>query len=103
MARLLDNHDGKMTEDSVGATVWNFWNYFFAKSMLINFTTKGKYESLKTQEVIVNGKKEQVPFWDDETRVKLVDNYMMNDYISSLIKKVFQGKEKPQKNKIKLS
>jgi acyl-homoserine lactone acylase PvdQ len=38
MLDLLEGFDGKMSADSVSASVYNFWNYFFLNSLFVDLT-----------------------------------------------------------------
>lgn len=44
---LVRNFDGEMSENSIGASVYSFWQYHFYLSLLHKFTSKGTWEQLK--------------------------------------------------------
>ena len=44
----IRNFKGLMHEDSIAATVYSYWQYFFYSSLLTDFTSGGAVESKRT-------------------------------------------------------
>ena len=66
MIKLLEDFHGEMSESSIGATVYSYWQYFFYDSLLQQYTNKGKKESkYRTKEEDENDADKEVikQFW----------------------------------------
>ena len=96
MLKHLTSFQGLMDEDSVGATVYSYWQYFFYKSLYTSYTTDGKQgKKLKSHE-----KDEIVPFWEAKKRILLSDNFAANDFYQRLIIAVADGKDTERQRRI---
>lgn len=65
MLEFLDDFSGEMVEESIGATVYSFWHYYFLRSLFHNVVPKR---------------------WESQKRILLVDNYAFVDFFQKLIK-----------------
>jgi hypothetical protein len=75
-----------MSEESVSATVYSYWHYFFIKSLMQEFTSKHPIEGRRmSEELQKDGKMEMRKFWTDQRRVMLTDNYDFQDFYQNLI------------------
>lgn len=80
MIEQLRNFDGKMNEESISATVYNYWQYFFYRSLMHKYTSAGKNEKMKTLKEEVDGKMEVRKFWSTARRLGVVDNYTFMEF-----------------------
>ena len=55
MLNEIKDFKGVMDENSIGATIYSYWHYFFYHSLLNEYTIKGKKEYNKTTSTTVNG------------------------------------------------
>ena len=69
--------NGDMHADSIQATIYSLWHYYFHASLLRAQTVRGHRESkiMKDDEV----------FWNTKTRLSLIDNYAFTDFYLRLI------------------
>jgi hypothetical protein len=84
----MRNFDGSMDEESIPATIYSYWQYFFYQSLFKKYTSKGKLESKLTDKTD-DGKVEQ--FWTLKRRLLLVDNYAFYDYYQRMIYSLSAG------------
>lgn len=59
MLNKFSNFDGLMVEESVAATIYSYWQYFFYQSLFMQYTIHGPTEKHR-----VNSKGD--PFWNKE-------------------------------------
>ena len=92
MVETLRGFTGEMTETSVQATVYNYWQYFFYGSLFQDYTVKGKKEQLRLGKTVVDGQERFIPFWQDTKRFySLIDNYRFSHFYHRLIHKISSG------------
>ena len=96
----LKDFDGKMSENSIKATVYSFWHYFFYRSLLKDYTTMGNTEYAKSSFEMKDGKMQMQPFWSDNRRLLLVDNYAFTDMFQRLIRSISEEKGAEKFNRI---
>jgi acyl-homoserine lactone acylase PvdQ len=80
--------DGDMRADSVQASVYSLWHYYFYSSLLRAQTVLGATESKIM--------KDDEAFWNTKTRLSLIDNYAFTDFYQRLIEHLSQN---PTSNK----
>lgn len=66
---ILAGFDGVMSEDSIQATVYSYWQYFFYSNLMELYTAKGSTELHKRDEE--TGK----AYWDNQRKLSIFDNY----------------------------
>jgi len=100
MVGLLKDFKGLMTEESVGATVYSFWHYFFHRSLFHRFTTNGKYgRTIREKEIVDDGEKLE-KFWSNTRRLAIADNYAFGDTFIRMITSVAEGTATDGQNSI---
>jgi penicillin G amidase len=72
MVEELRQFKGIMVEDSVGASVYSYWQYYFYSTLLTEFTSDGDKESTYMDK--------DEKFWTPKKRLLLVDNYAFYDF-----------------------
>ena len=100
MIEHLRDFDGEMTEDSISPTIYNYWQYFFYRSLMHRYTTAGKNERMKTIMEEVDGKMETQKFWSTARRLGAVDNYTFMEFYQRVVIAVAQGTDTPAQNNI---
>ena len=75
MVDEMKDLDGLMSENSVKATIYSYWHFFFYRKLMIEYTTKGNTEYAKSSAENIDGKTVMQPFWTDARRITLMDNY----------------------------
>lgn len=73
-----------MSEDSIGASVYSVWNYFFYQTLFIDYTTNGKIESKLVSKDDENGE----AFWNLKKRLRMVQNPGFYQYYLRLLHSV---------------
>lgn len=63
MVKILKGFNGLMAEDSVQATIYNYWSYFFHGTLFHEYTKNGKKEVTRLAKSKVDGKDKMIPFW----------------------------------------
>jgi len=79
MLDLLEAFDGKMSPDSISASVYNLWNYFFLNSLFIDLT----FDHSKSELSQIN----------DQNRINLVDRSNFIDFYQKVVNDVALNKE----------
>lgn len=85
MVNELRSFNGLMVEDSIGASVYSYWQHFFYQSLLTEFTSDGHSESQRMDK--------DDKFWTAKKRLLLVDNYAFYDFYQKLVISVSEGKD----------
>lgn len=78
MLAYLEHFGGEMTEDSIGATIYSYWEYFYSKSLFRH--------AMRDQE-----------FWTDENRLLLSSNYAFGAFHEDLVLKISAGDSEANK------
>ena len=66
MLDILEGFDGSMDLESVQATVYSYWQYFFYANLMSEFTNEG----LSGSQLLSDGQ----AFWTLKRKIQLVDN-----------------------------
>lgn len=84
--------DGDMRADSVQASIYSLWQYYFYSSLLRAQTVLGATEGkiMKDDEM----------FWNTKTRLSLIDNYAFTDFYQRLIEHLSQNPTSSKYEKI---
>lgn len=69
MLTYLEGFGGEMIEDSIGATIYSYWEYFYSKSLF--------QHAMRDQE-----------FWTDKNRLLVVSNYAFGAFHEDLVRKI---------------
>lgn len=78
LKHFVDFH-GSMEEDSIPATVYQYWKYFMYTSLFRDVTeVDGKQKELLNSAT-------KKPFWDAKTRLGLIDNHAFDEFFTKLI------------------
>ena len=77
MLGQLQGFTGEMTEDSIGASVYSYWQVFFYKSLFHRYT----------REV-------DADFWNDENVISLADQPSFLEFYAKLVKEVGSGSKR---------
>lgn len=86
MIHILQNFKGEFSEDSVGATVYSYFQYFFYQSLFTEQTVNGRRESKLMSKDPATEKDEK--FWNEKRQLLLIDNYMFSNTYQALISKM---------------
>jgi len=77
MMDFLKDFKGAMSQDSIPATVYSYWHYFFYSGFLHSYTSLGERGRA--------WRNADEPFWNLKTRLSLVDNYGFADFYANLV------------------
>lgn len=88
----MRNFKGYMGPNEIDATIWQYWNYFFYKSLFAEFTTEGPTEQMRQEN--------NSQTWSTKRRILLSDHYSFLDYFKKLIKAIHRKEVTPIQNKI---
>jgi len=78
MLTYLEHFGGEMTEDSIGATIYSYWEYFYCKSLF--------QHAMRDQE-----------FWTEENRLLVASNYAFGAFHEDLVLKIAAGDSEADK------
>jgi len=81
MNEWMRTFNGIMSEDSIQATVYSYWQYFFYHSLLDQFTIDGRIEGERLDQ---EGEK----YWTTKRKYLLVDNYAFFEFYQRMIVEV---------------
>lgn len=100
MIEYLKDFKGLMTEDSIPATVYSYWHYFFYRSLFHKFTSDGKYGKTIREKEVVDDEEVVEKFWNTTRRLAIPDNYAFGNFYESLIIAVANGTDTEAYNSI---
>jgi len=89
MLDIFKQFDGSMSEDSVAATVYAYWQYHFYKSLFNGVTIggqrEGRRQTIEKEQTTGSTLMTTSKHWTLDTKLMLMDNFDFDDFYQNLV------------------